>query len=102
MSNGRSSAVLEDFKSSKDSERRWTLAVSSAASDSHPKCLEACMVQGSACLAKSLSCSRCVQDVKGHILEFCKDQTGSRFIQQALDKDATPEQVPPRCSWRQF
>ena len=56
------------------------------------------MMQGSISLANSLSCSCHVQDVKGHILEFCKDQTGSRFIQQALDKDATPEQVPPRYS----
>ena len=55
-------------------------------------------MQGSICPAKTLSCPSCVQDVKGHILEFCKDQTGSRFIQQALDKDATPEQVPPRYS----
>lgn len=32
-----------------------------------------------------------MQDVKGHVVEFCKDQAGSRFIQQALDSSETTD-----------
>ena len=33
-----------------------------------------------------------VQDIKGFVYEFCRDQHGSRFIQQKL-ADASPEEL---------
>ena len=33
-----------------------------------------------------------LQDIKGFVCEFCRDQHGSRFIQQKL-ADATPEEI---------
>ena len=43
-----------------------------------------------------LTCSLCVarQDIHGHVFDFCRDQFGSRFIQQKLET-ATPAEV--RC-----
>ena len=43
-----------------------------------------------------------VEDIKGHIVAFCKDQNGSRFIQQRLEvadsieKDLVMDEVGPR------
>ena len=33
-----------------------------------------------------------LQDIKGHVYDFCRDQFGSRFIQQKLET-ATPDEV---------
>lgn len=32
-----------------------------------------------------------IGDIKGHVVEFCQDQNGSRFIQQRLEVAGTPE-----------
>jgi pumilio RNA-binding family len=34
------------------------------------------------------------QDIRGYVYDFCKDQFGSRFIQQKLET-ASPEEVCP-------
>ena len=37
-------------------------------------------------------CHNVVQDIKGYVHDFCRDQHGSRFIQQKL-ADAPPEEI---------
>ena len=37
-------------------------------------------------------CHTMVQDIKGYVHDFCRDQHGSRFIQQKL-ADALPEEI---------
>ena len=34
----------------------------------------------------------CLQDVRGHVVDFCKDKAGSHFIQSLLEEGA-PDQV---------
>lgn len=45
-----------------------------------------------ASVERGLTASFCLQDIKGFIYEFCRDQHGSRFIQQKL-VEGPPEQL---------